>query len=278
MGSIHFGTCSWKFPSWDKLVYSSEHPENYLQEYAQKYDMVEIDQWFWSLGKERAGLPKASTVIEYDRATDQNFRFVVKCPNALTRPLHDDEPRRNPYFLNGEFLQAFLDSIQPIASKIGLLMFQFGYLNRQMVANRSQFLAMLEAFFASSPSAIPYAIELRNPSWIDGTWFTWLTDHRIAPVLIQGYWMEDINRTIDRYENLIGDTISIRLHGEDRKLIEAQTGGSWNALVNPRERELAEVARSITTLAERGRVVYVQVNNHYEGSAPLTIERLRALF
>ena len=277
MGSIRFGTCSWKYPSWDKLVYSSEHPDDYLQEYAQKYDMVEIDQWFWSLGKKSAGLPKTTTVIEYDRATDQHFRFLVKCPNALTRPFHDNGSRRNPYYLNGEFMQAFLGSIRPLASKIGLLMFQFGYLNSKMVANRVQFLTMLETFFASIPSNIPYAIELRNPNWMDGTWFTWLTDHRIAPVLIQGYWMEDINRTIERYENLMGDTISIRLHGEDREEIEARTGGAWNTVVNPRERELAEVARSITMLAERGRVVYVQVNNHYEGSAPLTIERLRAL-
>jgi uncharacterized protein YecE (DUF72 family) len=89
--------------------------------------------------------------------------------------------------------------------------------------------------------------------------------------------MEDISRTIERYEPLIGDTVSIRLHGEDREEIEAETGGVWNRLVNPRERELATMAQSIKLLADKGRVVYVQVNNHYEGSAPLTIARLQAL-
>jgi len=156
-------------------------------------------------------------------------------------------------------------------------MFQFGYMNKQMVANRLEFLKQLDSFFAMLPSTIPYGIELRNPAWIDGTWFSWLSEHQVAPVLIQGYWMDDINRTIARYENLIGDTVSIRLHGEDSEEIEASTGGQRDRLVNPRERELGEVAQSITMLAERGRIVYVQVNNHYEGSAPLTIERLRAL-
>jgi uncharacterized protein YecE (DUF72 family) len=44
----HIGTCSWKYPSWRGLVYS-DSGQNYLQEYAQHYSCVEVDQWFWSL-------------------------------------------------------------------------------------------------------------------------------------------------------------------------------------------------------------------------------------
>lgn len=281
MGSIRFGTCSWKYPSWESLVYSSPEPPDYLAEYAQKYDMVEIDQWFWSLGKNSAGLPRQETVIRYDDATPDGFRFTIKCPNALTRPTRDKDSSgshpKNEFFLNPELLLSFIETLEPIRKKIGLLMFQFGYLNRQMYADQGQFMAALERFFDSIPRDLPYAIELRNPKWLNGEWFTWLQTQHVAPVLIQGYWMDDITKTIERYEPLMGDTVSIRLHGEDRQEIEAESGGEWNRLIHPRDRELAHAAQSIKTLAKGGRLVYVQVNNHYEGSAPLTIERLRAL-
>ena len=281
MERISICTCSWKYPSWEHLVYSSSQPENYLAEYAQHFDMVEIDQWFWSLGKESAGLPKRETVELYHASTPDEFQFIIKCPNALTKVFHDhttQEPLRvNKYFLNPEFMKSFIESLHPLASKIGLLVFQFGYINKEMMQNQQQFLDALEQFFSAIPSGTPYAIEIRNPKWLNGTWFTWLMQHKIAPVLLQGYWMEDINETVNRYENLIGDTISIRLHGEDREEIEVETGGNWNHLIHPRDRELGSVTQSLTMLAERGRVVYVQVNNHYEGSAPLTIERLKTL-
>ncbi len=44
---IHIGTCSWKYPSWRGLVYSeTAGPGDYLREYAQHFDCVEVDQWF----------------------------------------------------------------------------------------------------------------------------------------------------------------------------------------------------------------------------------------
>ena len=281
MGTILFGTCSWKYPSWLDLVYSHIDQDSFLAEYAQHYEMVEIDQWFWSLGRRSAGLPKHETVVEYGAATPENFKFTIKCPNALTRPFHDKDSqgsmRPNEFFLDPSLMHAFIASLEPIRSKIGLLIFQFGYLNKRSMESQGLFMARLDRFFQELPPELPYAIELRNPAWLHGDWFTWLSDRHIAPVLIQGYWMDDISQTIERYEQLFGETVSIRLHGEDREEMEIDSGGQWNRIINPRDRELATIALSVTTMAERGRTVFVQVNNHYEGSAPLTIERLRAL-
>ena len=56
MSELRIGTCSWKYASWRGLVYSARPDINYLQEYAGRYDTVEVDQWFWSLfGSDRAG-------------------------------------------------------------------------------------------------------------------------------------------------------------------------------------------------------------------------------
>jgi len=69
----------------------------------------------------------------------------------------------------------------------------------------------------------------------------------------------------------------IRLHGPDRQGIEKKTGKRWNQLVAPKDEELAAVAEMIMDLLDQGATVYLNVNNHYEGSAPLTIERIRKL-
>lgn len=46
MGRLVIGTCSWKYPSWEGLVYVSRTPLDFLTEYARRYRSVEVDQWF----------------------------------------------------------------------------------------------------------------------------------------------------------------------------------------------------------------------------------------
>ncbi|NCB01117.1 MAG: DUF72 domain-containing protein, partial [Spirochaetia bacterium] len=161
-----FGTCSFIYPSWKDLVYSSSNPPNYLAEYSQKYQMVEIDRWFWSLGKKDAGLPHPQTVIDYHNSTDSHFRFTIKCPNALTLPFYPGTTKKNPYYLNSTFMESFIDSLIPIKEKIGLLMFQFGYINKEMSPRLSSFIESLSKFFNQLDKTIPYGVEIRNPSFL----------------------------------------------------------------------------------------------------------------
>ena len=131
MSALHIGTCSWKYPSWRGLVYSGESA-NYLQEYAQKYDCVEVDQWFWSLyGPDEVVLPQPKAVAEYAAAVPDTFRFGVKMPNALTMShFHPDKKTDplvpNPHFLSLDVLHGFLDRLEPMREKLGPLIFQFG--------------------------------------------------------------------------------------------------------------------------------------------------------
>jgi uncharacterized protein YecE (DUF72 family) len=268
-----FGTCSFIYPSWKHLLYSEDVGNDYLSQYAQHYNMVEIDRWFWSLGKQSAGLPDKNTVLYYDRATPIDFTFTIKCPNALTLPFYPGTSEKNPYFLDPQLMKAFIDAINPIREKTGLLMFQFGYLNRTMIENQQQFLDSLETFFSSLPPNLPYGIELRNNSFINGTWFEFLREYSLIPVLLSGYWMDDLVATIERYQSLFGPIISLRLHGEDRKAIEKESDGRWDSIVWDRKRDIHSIAHTISHLIDNHRVL-VAVNNHFEGSAPLTIERL----
>ena len=268
-----FGTCSFIYPSWKGLVYSSTHPLQPLFEYSHMYEMVEIDRWFWSLGKKSAGLPDKITVDEYNRSTERNFRFTIKLPNALTLPFYPHTKEVNPYYLNIDFMSEFIDSLHPLREKIGLLMFQFGYINKEMSPSLNMFIDQLHNFFSKIDTGLPYGIEIRNPSFLNGKWFTFLLDKSISPVLLSGYWMDDIITTIDRFHPLFGPTISIRLHGEARKEIEEESGGRWDTLLYDRQRDIVNIANRLLMLKEKHQI-FVQVNNHYEGSAPLTIKRI----
>ena len=73
------------------------------------------------------------------------------------------------------------------------------------------------------------------------------------------------------------DVMVIRLHGPDRQGIEKQTGKRWDRIMAPRDEELSSVADMVPELLDHDVDVYLNVNNHYEGSAPLTIERIGEL-
>ena len=273
------GSCSWKFPSWEKLVYSSKQPQNFLAEYAQKYSSVEIDQWFWSLGSSSYGLPDVATVREYDAATPSDFRFTIKCPNALTSVYAyraGKEP--NVWFLDPEVFLLFLARIEKLIPKTGVLMFQFEYLNREKMAGRRVFVEKLLTFFDALPEGLPYALEIRNPKWLDSSWFRFLQATKLAPVLLQGYWMNDITTILQKSGTVLGPLACIRLHGEDRKGIEKATGEDWSQIVSPKDAELERLVPLLTKVMRPDTVLFINVNNHYEGSSPHTIEKLQTLF
>ena len=69
----------------------------------------------------------------------------------------------------------------------------------------------------------------------------------------------------------------VRLHGLDRQKIEARTGGIWGEIVEPEDEELKTTASIIEENTDRKITTFVNVNNHYEGSAPLTIQRILRL-
>jgi uncharacterized protein YecE (DUF72 family) len=280
---IRFGTCSWKYPSWHGLVYSAPKGINYLEEYARRYDTVEVDQWFWSLfGGGEVKLPDPAVVEEYRNAVGDDFRFTLKLPNSLTlthfyKKKKSDPLTPNPHFLSTELLAAFLSRIEPLEELMGPLMLQFEYLNKQKMAGQKEFLAHLKRFCESAPGSHELAVEIRNAQYLNPSFFDLLEECGLRPVLMQGYWMPSIVELYKRWrERIIShETVVIRLHGGDRKGIEKLAGKRWDKIVDPRDEELSAVAGMIEDLAGHGAVIYVNVNNHYEGCAPRTIERLQ---
>jgi uncharacterized protein YecE (DUF72 family) len=87
--------------------------------------------------------------------------------------------------------------------------------------------------------------------------------------------MPSIIEVYNKYKAYIKDLSVVRLHGEDRKGIEEISNGNWNKIYKNREAELKQIANLINELSSKKVEVYLNINNHFEGSAPLTINRIK---
>jgi len=274
---MRIGTCSWKYDSWKGLVYPEFGEFDFLEEYSKHFNTVEIDQWFWSLIKDKAYLPKPKTVNEYNASTPDDFKFTIKMPNSLTltHPYKSIAP--NPYFLSPEIMKSFIHSIEPILNKVGVLMFQFEYLNNKKMKSLTVLLDKFQQLINVVDKSIQIGIEIRNANYLNKEYFQFLKENNIAHVFLQGYYMPNICKIFDDFKNLLTNTTVIRLHGYDRKGIEAETNNKWDQIVQPKDNELPKIIKMINDLNSKDSNLYLNVNNHYEGSAPLTIWKIKSL-
>jgi len=278
---IRIGTCSWKYDSWKGLVYSENVGKNYLPQYSNHFDTVEIDQWFWSLfGENKVVLPNPNVVKSYAEAVPEEFKFTIKIPNSisLTHFYQKDKSKPlqpNPYFLSIELFENFLNILKPMQSKIGMLMIQFEYLNKQKMKSQSEFQQIFDEFIKYVDKQIPIAIEIRNPYYLNKNYFDFLNSNNLSPVLLQGYYMNPIFDTYQKHFSQINKPVVIRLHGPDRSEIEKKSKGIWNEILEPKDDEISRITKIVNDLDKKFLDVYVNVNNHYEGSAPRTIQKIK---
>lgn len=277
---IRIGTCSWKYDSWKGIIYPHKEKFNYLTEYSKHFSTVEIDQWFWSLhSSDKVGLPKEKDVLDYSQSVTDIFKFTIKIPNSITlthfyQKKKTDPLISNPHFLSSELFDSFLQSLNALHSKIGVLMFQFEYLNKQKMNSQIQFMEMFESFLEKIDRQFVLGIEIRNPNFLNKNYFEFLKRNRLAMVFLLGYYMPPVWEIFRSQKELIEKVVVIRMHGPDRKGIEEKTGNIWNQIVEPRDDEIEKISDLITYLDSKKVDVYVNVNNHFEGSAPLTIQKL----
>lgn len=284
--NLRIGTCSWKYDSWKGLIYEAEKdykPYDYLIDYAKHYNTVEIDQWFWSLFPSGAKLPNIETVKIYSDSVPDDFIFTIKAPNAITLTHHYAKQssrykhianQPNPHFLNIDLLKRFLEILQAMGNKLGPVMFQFEYLNRKKMPSLNAFIEILKEFFDKAPKEFEYAAEIRNPNYLKQNFFEFLKDMSIIPILHEGYYMPPISKVTEELDISSDKPLIIRLMGPDRQKIEKLTGEKWDRIVAPKDESLSSIANIVEQNVGQGRKVFVNVNNHYEGCAVLTIERL----
>ncbi len=283
---LRIGTCSWKYDSWKGLIYQvgkTYRPDDYLSDYAKVLSSVEVDQWFWSLFPGTIQLPDPRQVARYAESVPDHFVFTVKAPNSLTLThFYSKQPaaytayagRPNDSFLDNDLLERFLERLVPLGRKLGPIMLQFEYLNKAKMPSQEAFIERFQEFISRAPKGYRYAVETRNPNYLSSTLFEFLARNGIGFVYLEGYYMPRIGQVFESHHPPTADFSIIRLHGGDRQEIEKETGEIWNQVVSAQPDGIRAAARIVRSNARRRVITFVNVNNHFEGSAPLSIQRL----
>ena len=256
---IRIGTCAWSFEEWSGPLYPADVPSNrWLEFYARHFPAVEIDSTFYSA-------PAEATARRWVEMTPANFRFTCKLPRALTheRRLRECRPE----------LLAFLKALEPLAPKLQVVLIQLppSYRPREEKTAFRDFIAQL-------PGDYRFAVEFRDPGWHRPTFIQLLKKHRVCWVWNDLSPLNERNLAPFEFQPLTTDFIYLRLlgHSVTKYDAEGKRIHRYTKLLWKREAALDSWALRIQRHLDELRSVWTFVNNHYEGFAPETCQRIAA--
>jgi len=256
---IHLGTSAFTAAGWEDSFYPpGMKPADYLTYYATRFDTVEVDSTFYRI-------PSAAAVNGWARKTPQGFIFSVKIPQAITH-------EKLLVGCETEFEQ-FVETMELLGPKLGPMVLQFPYFNRQKFKTGGEFLKLLVAFMKNLPKSRQFAVEIRNKSWLDARFADALRERGVALVLQDHNWMPRPAKLFESFDPITASFSYIRWLG-DRKGIEERTK-SWDAVIVDRTSELQEWVEIVRKVHKRRIQIFAYANNHYAGHAPATVELFR---
>jgi uncharacterized protein YecE (DUF72 family) len=254
---IRLGTCSWHHEEWRGSFYPADLPaERWLEHYARYFPAVEVDSTFHKR-------PADGEILRWAECTPAAFRFACKLPRAITHACRLRD-------CSSEF-KTFLRAMEPLGAKLHVILIQLPPSFSPQDGKRA-----LQAFLAQLPRDFRFAIDFRHAGWhrpqivhlLERYRVCWvwcdtspLNERNLAPFEL---WP---NTTDFLYVRLLGD-VTTRYGGDGRRL------HSYGSLLWRREAALESWAMKIDRHVNESRSVWAFVNNHYEGFAPETCQRL----
>jgi uncharacterized protein YecE (DUF72 family) len=239
-GELRLGTQGFAFDDWAGPFYPSGTPKSgYLEAYAEHFSTVEIDSTFY-------GAPQRSVVESWGRRTPGGFAFSAKFPRLIT---HDKKLDR----ASGD-AEAFVATMQSLGDKLGVLTLQFAYDFTPDHYDR------LDGFLGGLPRGPRYAVELRNRGWLNPDLGEMLSQHNVALVLQDLYYMPKLDWAT-------ADFTVIRWLGR-RKDVE-----QFDRIQIDRTEVLASWAEKVRTFLDDGLDVWGYFNNHFAGHSPASVRQ-----
>jgi uncharacterized protein YecE (DUF72 family) len=280
---IFIGGSSWKYEGWLGQIYSRSRyqvrgrfskklfEETCLSEYASIFPAVCGDFAFYQF-------PTDAFWAKLFRQTPDTFRFAFKVPEQITVPIWPVHPRygalagrENPTVLDATlFEQSFIRALEPYRNQVGVLIFEFGTSRRQTLA---EFIHALDEFIPRLPAGWRYAVEVRNPEFLESDYFACLRAHNVTHVYNAWSRMPEITDQMAIPGSQTSDLLVARAllrRGrvyEDavRQFTPYSRVQEVNEPVRRGLRELIDIARV------DGRPAFIFVNNRLEGNSPETI-------
>lgn len=269
---VRLGTSSFSWEDWVGPFYpAGAKPGDFLRHYAARFDTVEVDATYYNI-------PSAATVAGWDEKTPAGFLLSAKFPRAIVHAGEGAKPdarqvlQPDPTY---PIRDRFLRTMEPLGEKLGPLVLQFPYFDKQAFAAPDAFYARLDDFLGDLPSGFTYGVEVRNRAWLRPELAELCQRHRACLVLMDQAWMPHADEIEDRMPLVTGPYLYVRLLG-DHKQIETLTT-HWDKEVVDRSERLQRWAAFLARAVRHSAPMLVYVNNHYAGHAPATAQRLRTL-
>ncbi len=282
---LRFGTSSWAFPGWEGIVYSDRYTESELaheglREYAQHplLGCVGVDRGYY------APIP-AADLARYAEQLPEGFPCLMKAPASVTSMALSRGPdaRVNPDFLSpSRFADEVLAPIREARFErhVGAVILELPPVSRALRLPPRDFARRLDALVETVPDDIPLAVELRDPALVTDAYVDVLRRRRVAHVY--NYWtaMPSIAEQRRMVPVTAGPFVVARLllrpgtRYEERR----EAFKPFDRLVDPDPVMRAEVVELAREAIEAAIPAYVLVNNKAEGSSPLTIREVAALY
>jgi uncharacterized protein YecE (DUF72 family) len=283
---IYIGGSSWKYEGWLGQVYSRERylargrfsrkrfEDECLREYCETFPAVCGDFAFYRF-------PNDAFWQKLFAQAPEGFRFAFKVPELITCktfPTHlrygPEAGKENESFLDAGMLrEMFLRPLLQYRNKTALLIFEFGTFAHRSFPVRAAFLERLDSFFAALPPEFRYAVEIRNPEFLEREYFACLRRHGVAHVYNAWSRMPELPYQLSIPDSLTADFAVCRaLLRCGRPYEEAVARFAPYREIqdpNPQARESMRVL--IARAREDRRLLFLFVNNRLEGNAPLTI-------
>lgn len=254
---IRLGACAWTFEEWLGGFYPPDlPPENWLEYYARYFPAVEVDSTFYFL-------PTAETVARWAESTPSSFRFACKLPRAITHACRLRD-------CTSEF-NHFLRLMEPLGDKLQVVLVQL-----PSSFSPTEGRVALRSFFKQLPRDFRFAVEFRHPGWHRPPIIRLLEKHRVAWVWSDITPLNERNLAPFEPWPLPTDFIYMRLLGDYATKYGADGGHvhRYGKLLWKREAALESWAIKIERHLDETRSIWVFVNNHFEGFAPETCQRL----
>lgn len=157
------GTSGFAFKEWKGPFYPEKMKDaDMLPFYAGKFPVVEINNTFYQL-------PKEKTLLDWAAKVPETFQFAIKASQRITH-----FTRLKPE--SGELVEYLLKTVAVLGERLGPILFQ-------LPPNLKREDERLTSFLGRLPKDKRYAMEFRHESWFDEATFTALRDNDVAFVV-----------------------------------------------------------------------------------------------
>lgn len=235
MSRVRIGTSGYQYKHWKGDFYPQDMAvKDWFDHYTKFFDTVEINNTFYRMAQ-------AETFAEWKAAAPKDFCYVIKYSKFGTHRKKLKDPQGHVNY--------FLERVVHLGDTLGPVLVQLPPKWKRNVERLRNFLEV-------TPRDLRWAIEVRDPDWLDEEFYAVLREFNAALVI------HDMIPSHPRVTT--ANWIYLRYHGQNY-------AGSYT------EAELSKIADDIKDHRQHGRDVFAFFNNDLGGHAvrnALTLKKM----